>query len=799
MIKHESQKNNENITGKNDPRSNLRYDASRIASEKNRMKTLDSKKETDVNSRDVIRVGSSEQHTVVRSSAFSTTGLYVGSQTKTASKTDLEKHIDESERYYIDITNSNQKKRETPTDSQKFKRPAPTTTEIKAFEPKNMTFPSEDSMDTVLFRKKEMNEEAGFGNTKTLMAKTTVAKAVNKDVTEQTKAFGAAVSPQNGNAVKTVDISAVGIMPEDQPLPVQQEIPSEEKPSSGYEYTSIKQNKQIAEEMRSKHILSLVRIAMAAVLAVILFMIENLPFAKALFENHLVYIVVDWLLAFICAVLIFDRLSKAFRSVIKIQPDADCITLIAFFFSIASTALVLLFESPENEVALYNFPFALCVLFNTLYVYFSLRRDINSFSVISSPQTKRAIVLNDPADGNISGEEFPERAGDMGNKYGQLKEVDFIDGYFAHKDEMPSAKKSLLVILLSCLGVSVVFFLCALLVMKHSAAESLTVAYVTFMMCAPFSAFLAYSYPLYLASRRTGAGKSAILCDKTPDSYRDVSLVVFRDTEVFSSGKAKVKSIRLYADKKIDNAIYYASSIYSVIGGPLADVFRKAALNSVSSENVQIREVCADGVCAMVDGKNIVIGRPSYMDEQCFETVNDQGDEEFEGKTNKRIFYLACDQIVIAKFYIQYTVGSDFLDMASRLFAEGIGIGIATADPCLDVGIFYENNIDPEQHAIRVLKGHLDKPAEESVSARKAGVVSLGTTLDLVKATLLCVKLENVKKTHFVLKAVSSILGVAVMALILFTGKAPEILSVYPALYQVFWMLPAYIISKVYL
>lgn len=799
MIKHESQKNNENITGKNDPRSNLRYDASRIASEKNRMKTLDSKKETDVNSRDVIRNGSSEQRTIVRSSSFSTTGLYIGSQTKTVSKTDLEKHIDESERYYINITNNNQKKSETPKDSQKFKRPVPTTTELSAFEPKNMTFPSEDSMDTVLFKKKDTKEERSFGNTQTAFAKTTVAQATHKDVTEQTKAFGAAAAPQNENSEKTVDVSAVGIMPEDQPLPVHQEIPSEEKPSNGFEYTGAEQNKQIVAEMRSKHILSIVRIAMAAMLAISLFMIENIPFIKGLFANHLVYIVVDWLLAFICAVLIFDRLCQAFRSVFCFKPDADCVTLLAFFFSIAATALVLLFESPENEVTLYNFPFALCVLFNTLYVYFSLRRDINSFSVISSPQTKRAIVLNDPADGNISGEEFPERAGDMGNKYGQLKEVDFIDGYFAHRDEMPSAKNPLRVILLFCFGISLIFFLCALFVMEHTAAESMTVAYATFMMCAPFSAFLAYSYPLYLASRKTGACNTAILCDKTPDSYRDVSMVVFRDTEVFSSGKAKVKSIRLYADKKIDNAIYYASSIYSVIGGPLAEVFKKAALNSVSSEDVEIREVCADGVCAMIDGRNIVIGRPSYMDEQCFETVNDPGDEEFEGKTNKRIFYLACDQIVIAKFYIQYTVGSDFIDLASRLFAEGIGIGIATADPCLDVGIFYENNIDPEQHAIRVLKGHLDKPAEESVSARKAGVVSLGTTMDLVKATLLCVKLENVKKTHLVLKAVSSILGVAVMALILFTGKAPEMLSVYPALYQVFWMLPAYIISKVYL
>ena len=793
MNKHEYQMNGENKTAKNDPRNRQYYDAARISSEKNRMKTLDSKKETDVNSHDVVKYETREDITIVRSSSFSTTGLYVGPEAglKSETKSDLEKHIDESERYYIDITNSRQKTEPKTVVQNKLQKPVPSTMEISAFEPKNITFPSEENMETAVFEKKNTETELASPDTQTVVMAT-----ARRKVTQETKAF-AAFAPEHKEKMGKTEEKASAPVTEN-PIPVNQTIPVEEKTENGFEYTSVKQNKQIMEEMRSKRILSFVRIAMAILLSITLFLIENIPAVKALFASHLVYIVVDWLLAFACAVLVFDRICMAFRSLFRSKADADCITLIAFLFSVATTALVLLFETPEKEVMLYNFPFALCVLFDTLFVYYSLRRDIFSFSVISSPSVKRAIVLNDPAEKNAS-KEYPEQEGDMGNKYGKMREVNFIDGYFSHKDEMPSTKKPLKIILLFCCCISAVFFLCALLVMHHSVSESLLVAYATFMMCVPLSVFLAYSYPAYLAAHRTKTYRSAILCDKTPDVYHDVSMLIFRDTEVFSSGQAKVKSIRLYADKKIDNAIYYASSIYSVIGGPLAEVFKKAALNSVSSENVQICEVCADGACAMVDGKNIVIGRPSYMEEQCFETVNDPGDEEYEGKTNKRIFYLACDQIVIAKFYIQYTVGSDFLDIASRLFAEGIGVGIATADPCFDVGIFYENKIDPEQYAIRVLKGHLSEPVEESVPAQKAGVVSLGDTMDLVKTTLLCKRLENVKKTHLVLKVVSSILGVAVMAMVLFTGKAPEMASVYPAFYQLFWLLPAYFVSKVYL
>jgi hypothetical protein len=231
----------------------------------------------------------------------------------------------------------------------------------------------------------------------------------------------------------------------------------------------------------------------------------------------------------------------------------------------------------------------------------------------------------------------------------------------------------------------------------------------------------------------------------------------------------------------------------------LEEVFRNAALNAVSSENVQIREICNEGVCAMVDNKNIVIGRPAYMEEQCFETMYEPGDDEYEGKTNKRIFYLACDQFIIAKFYIQYSVSADFLYMANRLLSAGLSISVRTADPCLDDGIFYENKIDPEQNAIRISRACLQDKEEESVPANRAGIVSVGDVKELVKSFLLCKKLESVRRTNLVLNVVASVFAVAVMSLVIFTGNAPEMSSVYPALYHLFWILPTYFVSKVYL
>ena len=177
----------------------------------------------------------------------------------------------------------------------------------------------------------------------------------------------------------------------------------------------------------------------------------------------------------------------------------------------------------------------------------------------------------------------------------------------------------------------------------------------------------------------------------------------------------------------------------------------------------------------------------------------EDGDEECEGRSNRRILYLACEQVIIAKFYIQYNTTSDFVYIIRHLMDAGICASIRTADPCIDDGILYDNKMDPDRYPIRIMKGVLPEEKTETVSAEKGGVVSVGSAKDMVRTLLLCDKLVNVGKTNLVLKIVASVLGIAVMALVLFTGTSTGMLSLYPALYQLFWLLPLIFVSKIYI
>ena len=881
MIKHEYMETKSPETVK--PISNIavgggmHYDAKRIELEKNTMKMLNEKRESDIHSRDVVHFDTTTDMIAFRqknNSYFSENTDY--QNTKTAVKTDVEKNIDEAERY-INFIATQKSVRAISDSEQKQQKPLPSTTELSVFEPK-ISFDETsqsgtavyipkagtgmniaDNAETRAFRRESASDEltkafrigsvteqarafsSGGGitgqasafETRAAITEQTRAFPAAGTLTEQTKAYlaagviteqtraypvGSMMTEQskaftsNREAKQTRMFDAYsGQMSEFQntsditPLSSKERKTAKKKRNAKespvrFEYTSPMQNEKIAGEMESRYKGAKVRLVISVFFAVMLFLIENIAPVKPLFPTPFAYIIADWVLAFACMLLVLGRVKEAVRSFFRWKPGVDCITIFAFFFSVAATTAAIIFEKTESVITLYNFPFAVCVVLDLLFVYYRCRRDIYSFSVLASSHDKSALVLGDSEEETLSEAEYFMHSGKSESiRFGEVKSVNFVDGYFAHASETPSIQAPLKIFIPVCLAVSVAFFFCALCVMKCTVAESIGISYATFMMCMPFSAFLAYCYPLYLAARRAHSYHSAILCDKTPDEYRNSSMVVFRDTEAIPAGKAKVKSIRLYGDKKIDNAIYYASSIYSVIGGPLEDVFRSAALNSVSSENVQIREISAEGVCAMVDGKNIVIGRPAYMEEQCFETMPEPGDDEYDGKTNKRIFYLACDQFIIAKFYIQYSVSTDFLYIANRLLSAGLGISVRTADPCLDDGIFYENKIDPEQNAIRISRACLQGEEQESVPANRAGIVSVGDVKELIKSYLVCKKLESVKRTNLVLHVIASVFAIAVMALVIFTGNAVGMYSVFPALYQLFWILPTYFVSKVYL
>jgi hypothetical protein len=138
--------------------------------------------------------------------------------------------------------------------------------------------------------------------------------------------------------------------------------------------------------------------------------------------------------------------------------------------------------------------------------------------------------------------------------------------------------------------------------------------------------------------------------------------------------------------------------------------------------------------------------------------------------------------------------------IAKKLAKAGVCIGVRTNDPCVDIDIFYRNKLSPEQYPLRVVKG-ADMPTDNGVvSAKKTSLVAAGSLKGLIKTILVCDRLRGVLGTNFVIKTVAAVVGLLIMGFIVLAGvPLGSMWSLYFALYQLIWLAPVYVISKIYI
>ena len=572
-----------------------------------------------------------------------------------------------------------------------------------------------------------------------------------------------------------------------------------------YEYTDPDKSRDIFNAFKNRIKSNKLKMFGCAVAAIFLFVWEfilKLPSVNAGIDP-VVFFAVDWLVTFVVALLVIDRMIYAVNCLIHKKIDVDLITLLAFLFALAASIVdMTVYSTTFVEIYTYNFTFAVFAFFNLLSSNMLLKRDVYAFKVISSQKPKRLIARASASEKAREEVAFGEYLGHESEIY-KIKNADFVSDFFANRDRLPKNRKPLMFFIPAVFAVSLAAFFVSFFALDGGTYESVTSAYIAFMMCAPMTAFASYSYPAYLGAVKSYARGAAILSEGTPEKMENAAVITFSDDDAFPADKVKMKSIRCFQNVGFENVIYYASSVFSVIGGPLATVFKNATLNSVISENVEIKELSDTGIDAYVDGKHVFVGQAEYMENQCFETVREDMDESYGQKSNVRILYLACDEVIIGKFTIQYNVSPEFIYIVRRLYDDGICVAISTIDPCIDSNLLYKNRLSPEQYPIKVLKGVPPLDVQGSVSACDCGVASIGSLKGQIKTLLICDKLVSVSKTNLVMKIVASVLGALAFGFLLFsglaTGSSVGSLIFYPAVYQLFWMIPMYLISNIYI
>ncbi len=567
--------------------------------------------------------------------------------------------------------------------------------------------------------------------------------------------------------------------------------------TSAPEYTDASQNRDVFVSLKMNYNFAKFRLILAGILVVLLGVLENIPPIEKLFGSFTFFAVTDWILAVLAAVLIFDRLCDAAKSLFRLEVDCDTVALCVFVFSCVATGTSLLLSAEKEMVYLCNFPVAICAFLSLLRLLILLRRDIYSFKIISSPQVKT--VLADTVPGQAA---FQERAVfseylEEGGRVCAVKKTEFVSSFFSHRNEKAYSKSLLKIFLPECIIFSVLFFMVSFFVMKNDFVQSMNTAYISFLMSAPFTTFIAYSYPLYRASSYAYSRRCAIVGDKTHEHYEKTAVIAVRDEEVFSGEHTKIIGINLYMEQEIETILSAVSALYDRIGGPLSSAFKRMANDVSVPEQIELKETAYNGVRAVIDGKTIMVGTQEYMIDRRIDFPCHGNEAKYSGNCCERILYVAYEGEAAMRLYAQYQMDSRFMKMARRLAENGVAVSVRTADPFIDDGLLLYHGVNTEESVwVKVVNGIFPEQTVRKHSAKHGGIVSIGSVRDLAKTFMVCEKIADVRKINFILKTTASVLGLILMALMLFTGHTDQLLSVIPAVYQLLWFIPILLISK---
>lgn len=153
------------------------------------------------------------------------------------------------------------------------------------------------------------------------------------------------------------------------------------------------------------------------------------------------------------------------------------------------------------------------------------------------------------------------------------------------------------------------------------------------------------------------------------------------------------------------------------------------------------------------------------------------------------------DGVLSAKLYIQYEMDVDFEFTLRELAREGISARIRTYDPNIDDALLtvklrgkpYQVHIDKQLNAP-------DEP--DPLDHLDSGLVSRASAKSLIHSAVMCSRLMHVERTNGILRGAALAVSLLIMLFLTVLSSSVDISSVYVALYQLFWLIPALIITR---
>ncbi len=576
------------------------------------------------------------------------------------------------------------------------------------------------------------------------------------------------------------------------------------------EYVDKTQTPKLRKEFKEKERSLWIRIGVCSVLTFLLLIYENISVLTGLFGGTAkqfagvldpavypgVYAMISLQLMVLACLCAYDQIIEGVKSLFRGAPKPESMTLILGVAGVIYSFVMANVVKVPTEPVMFNFVVALSALLNLIYAMLNHKREMMNFRVVANKKPKHIVRRMPDEESECEAKAFAD-AEDVCDVM-KIEKTDFVDGFFGRLREPDAGNGIFMTFVMSVAAAIAVLFG---IFMSFRGGDSVMVTrtiYSSLLIIAPLSVYMTFSYPFYRANLAAKEYDSAIIGEAALEEYSNASIISFDDKNVFPSYSVKVQNIRIYNNARIDRVLYYAASVFAHAGGPLQDVFEVATRDMGISDNVEVFDTEAGFLATQVDGVNIIFGNCKALVSRGLDIPEEAAEDDVDLSEELEIMYMFRESKLVAKMYIQYVMDAD-IDLILKQFAgNGLYVCVRTFDPNIDERMI-ARKLNMRRMPLKILRYRSTDEVGAYAEKVNSGLVTCGTPKSLLHVISYCGKVLHTKKTNLALSVLSVMIGLAILILLLLSDSMGSLNSLFVALYQLIWIIPMLISSRMFI
>ncbi len=490
-------------------------------------------------------------------------------------------------------------------------------------------------------------------------------------------------------------------------------------------------------------------------------------------QDMRMFLIGNLVICVLAGIVCSDVISRGIVSLCRMQANCDSPAALAFLGVMVQGIMLVIFPdeiSSNPSVSLYFPAAALVLFFSAAGRRMQAARIERNFHCIAAEETKYAF---EQIENREFAREFSRGLGPDVDRVAYSTESQFISGFFSQDNPADYCDGFSRLVSPICLaGALVVGILTFVLAKDPFTAVSAATAILC--ICAPFSGAIIPNLMLSKMSKRLTRKGAMLSGYDAAEEFSETGAVIISDRDLFSEENVMLHGMKVFAEKRIDEAILDAASVILSCNGVMSGVF----LNMIGGNRGMLKKVDSlsyedsMGISAWVDGKRVLIGSHELMRRHEIDCPSKDFESRY-ARDGRRVLYLASSGELTAMFVVSYNADPETAEILTSLERHGVFASVYTSDPNITselISLAY----GVKKSSVRILPAKIHAEYQELVRPKERtpakGVHSGGLAgMQLLLKAASAVRGSVVRST--IIQLIGIIVGYGLVAFMAFSGS----------------------------